>query len=214
MTLYRYNTDATDSLKKKIRFFVILVVMAFLCLWMRIWYLQILKGESFKELSENNRVRVNSLSPFRGEFRDRNGELLVGVRPSFNLYITPEDAGDFEPTLDLLEERIEFDEESVRQGIKKARSFKNILIKADVAREEVAFVEENKMRLPGIKIQAEPLRSYRFGEMASHVFGYLGEISKGRLDKVEEGHYQMGDLIGKDGIESVFEEPTARQERF
>jgi len=172
---------------------------------MRIWYLQILKGDSFEELAKNNRMRMVSLAPFRGELKDRNEETLVGVRPSFNLYITPEDVENISETLDFLAETITFDRKLLNKAIKHTRSFKNILIKADVSREDVAFVEENKMRLPGIQIQAEPLRSYKYGNMAAHVFGYLGEISKNRLLEEEGDFYRSGDLVGKDGIEKIFE---------
>ena len=87
------------------------------------------------------------------------------------------------------------------------------MIKADVSREDVAFVEENKMRLPGIQIQAEPLRSYKYGNMAAHVFGYLGEISKDKLLEEEGDFYRSGDLVGKDGIEKIFESTLKGQKR-
>jgi len=89
---YLYMPDASDAVRKKVKIFVILVIFCFLVLWMRVWYLQILKGESFMGLSENNRVRFISLPSYRGKISDRNGETLVTIRPSFNVYITPEDA--------------------------------------------------------------------------------------------------------------------------
>lgn len=201
----RFKTESLEPLKGKIRIYAILAVFSFLCLWMRIWYLQILRGDSFEELAKNNRVRMVSISPFRGELKDRNAETMVGVRPSFNLYITPEDVENISETLDFLERKISFNRKILKKNIKRTRSFKNILIKADVSREDVAFVEENKMRLPGIQIQAEPLRSYKYGKMAAHVFGYLGEISKDKLKEEDDDFYRLGDLVGKDGIEKIFE---------
>lgn len=207
MSSHRYSVEVSENVRKKVKFFVVLVVFSFLCLWMRVWYLQILQGQAFKGLSENNRIRQISLSAYRGIIKDRKGETLVNIRPSFNLYITPEDIQDLPATLELLSEIIGFEEESLRRDIKEARSFMDVLIKRDIGREEVAYVEENKMRLPGIRIKVEPLRSYEKNDFASHVLGYLGEISKGKLESLEDSspYYRQGDLIGKGGLEKVYE---------
>ncbi len=203
--MFRHGTETNDTIKKKIRVFTILVIFAFLCLSMRIWYLQILKWQYLTGLSENNRVRMVSLPAYRGAIKDRNGETLVSIRPSFNLYITPEDASDAESSLDLLAKEIKFDRDELKKKIRREKSFKDILIKADIAREEVAFVEENNMRLPGIKIKAEPLRNYVYKELMSHVLGYLGEISKSKLKSLNNSSYSQGDFVGKNGLENVFE---------
>jgi len=101
MSIFRYSGEVTEAVRKKIKFFVILTIFAFLCLWMRVWYLQILKGQHFQGLSENNRVRLVSLPAYRGTIKDRNGETLVSIPPSFNLYVTPEDARNLPETLAL-----------------------------------------------------------------------------------------------------------------
>jgi penicillin-binding protein 2 len=203
--MFRYGTETNDAIKKKIRVFAIMVIFVFICLSMRIWYLQILKWQYLTGLSENNRVRMVSLPAYRGMIRDRNGETLVSIRPSFNLYITPEDAGDSDPSLDLLSKKIKFERGKLKKNISREKSFKDILIKADITREEVAFVEENNMRLPGIKIKAEPLRNYVYKDLMSHTLGYLGEISKSKLKNTNNPFYSQGDFVGKNGLEDVFE---------
>jgi len=205
MSYFRHGADATDEIRKKIKFYLILVVFCFLCLWVRVWYLQILKGGYFIELSENNRVRMVSLPAYRGTIKDRNGELLVGIRPAFNLYITPEDASNLAETFALLKTRVAFDEDKVRRDMKEARAFKPVLILADIAREQVAFVEENKMRLPGVGIKVEPTRNYVYPELAAHVMGYVGEITREQLEEKRHGGYQQGDLTGKEGLERNYE---------
>lgn len=205
MSIFRYSGDVSETVRRKIKYFVILTIFAFLCLWMRVWYLQILKGQHFQGLSENNRIRLVSLPAFRGAIKDRNGETLVSIRPSFNLYVTPEDTEDLVETLGSIKEIIDFDMEQVFQVIRESRSFKQVLIKRDIKREAVAIVEENKMRLPGIEIKVEPLRNYVYGEMASHVLGYLGEISKDKLKSLNDPSYAQGDFIGKNGLEIIFE---------
>ena len=203
--MFRYGTETNDAIKKKIRVFAMLVIFVFLCLLMRIWYLQILKWQYLTGLSENNRVRMVSLPAYRGTIKDRNGETLVSIRPSFNLYITPEDAGDSVSSLDLLAEKIKFKRGKLKKSIGREKSFKDILIKTDISREEVAFIEENNMRLPGIKIKAEPLRNYVYKDLMSHTLGYLGEISKSKLKHTNNPFYSQGDFVGKNGLENIFE---------
>lgn len=205
MSFFRYSADSSETVRRKIKVFAILAIFAFLCLWMRVWYLQILKGQHFQELSESNRVRMVSLPAFRGTIQDRNAETLVNIRPSFNLYVTPEDAGDLSETLAWLKEIIDFEKEEVLQRIKESRSFKQVLIKRDIQREVVAIVEENKMRLPGIEIKVEPLRNYVYGKLAAHVLGYLGEISREKLKSLDDPSYEQGDFIGKNGLEVIYE---------
>ena len=205
MILFRSGTETSDAIKKKIRIFAILVVVSFLCLWMRIWYLQILKWQYLTGLSENNRVQIVILPANRGMIKDRNGETLVSTRPAFNLYLTPEDAQDLDSSLNKLSQRISLDRKKLKKKMAQTKSFKEVLIKGDISREEVAFVEENNMSLPGIRIRAEPLRNYVFNNLASHTLGYLGEISKARLESLKDSTYRQGDFVGKNGLESIYE---------
>ncbi len=205
MSLFRHGTETNDVIKKKIRVFAILVVVSFLCLWMRVWYLQILKWQYLTGLSENNRVRMVTLPANRGMIKDRNGETLVSIRPAFNLYLTPEDAGDLDHSLDKMSPKISFDREKLKKAMARSKSFKEVLIKGDISREEVAFIEENNMSLPGIHIRAEPLRNYVFNNLASHTLGYLGEISKASLESLKDPKYKQGDFVGKNGLENIYE---------
>lgn len=184
---------------------MLLVAVSFLALLLRILYLQVLKGTDFMGLSENNRVRLVSLPSYRGEITDRNGMTLASIRPSFNLHITPEDVQDLDETLNILKEKIDFDIQKVKNDIRQSQPFLDVLIKADIQRDQVAFVEENNRLLGGIHLKVEPLRDYHYGELASHTLGYLGEINKDKLIKGEAG-YRMGDIVGKEGIEFLFEQ--------
>jgi len=197
--------ESSIHVRKKIKVYVILVVISFLVLWMRVWYLQILKGKDFMGQSEENRIRKVSLPDYRGTIKDRRGETVVNIRPSFNLYVTPEDAANLSGSLKLLSKKIEINEENLREDIRKSRPFKDVLMKKDISRKEIAYIEESKMRLPGIHIKVEPLRSYVYKDLAAHVLGYLGEISKGKLKTSEYSKYKLGEMVGKNGLESVYE---------
>ena len=205
MILFRSGMETSDAIKKKILIFAILVVVSFLCLWVRLWYLQILKWQYLTGLSEDNQVRMVALPAIRGMIKDRNGETLVSIRPAFNLYLTPEDARNLDSSLEKLAQRISLDQEKLKKKIAQTKSFKEVLIKGDIPREEVAFVEENNMSLPGIRIRAEPLRNYVFNNLASHTLGYLGEISKASLERLKDPAYRQGDFVGKNGLENIYE---------
>jgi len=200
-----FDEEDSELIRKKVKFYAFIIVILFLCLLTRTWYMQILQEESFSKLSKSNQVRLVSLPSYRGVIKDRNGETLVTVRPSFNLYITPEDAKDIDGTLSRLGTLIEFDINSVKEKIRKSQPFKNVPIKVDISRKEVAQVEENNMKFPGVHISVEPMRNYIHKDLAAHVLGYLGEISKEKLAGMKDSDYSMGDLMGKDGLESIFE---------
>ncbi len=200
-----YQSNSSEEVKKKVKVFTYIAIFCFVTLLMRVWYLQIIKGNEFTELSEKNRVRRTLLAPKRGTIRDRNGEILVSVRPSFNVYLTPEDVPDLKKTLGDLSRFIEIDRDAVLKKVKGVPSFKNVLVKHDISRKEVAQVEENNLYLPGIKVIVEPLRFYVHGESSAHILGYLGEVSKDHLKKPEYADYQQGDLVGKGGLESILE---------
>ncbi|CCQ92137.1 Penicillin-binding protein 2 [Nitrospina gracilis 3/211] len=205
MSKYLYSHDVSEEVRRKVRIFVILVGACFLVLWMRVWYLQILKGENFETLSENNRVRLVSLPSFRGKILDRNGTVLASIRPSYNLYITPEDAGNLNQTLRTLKRHLDFDIDRVLEDARTSRPFKPVLVRADIDRTVVAFIEENNRILPGVQIKVEPLRNYLHDHLASHLMGYLGEISEARLEAMKDADYMMGDMIGQYGLELFYE---------
>ncbi len=212
MSTHLYSPDVSEGVRKKIILFGILVVFCFLALWLRVWYLQVLKGTDFLGLSENNRVRLVSLPSYRGEITDRNGVTLASIRPSFNLYITPEDVQDLGETLNTLKEKIDFDISKVKDDIRESQPFSDVLVKADIQRDQMAYVEENNRLLSGIRLKVEPLRNYLYKDLAAHIVGYLGEIDKDQL-KMESG-YQMGDMVGKEGIEILFEKEMKGQKGY
>jgi len=197
--------ESSFSVRKKIKVYAVLVVTSFLVILMRVWYLQILKGEDFMGKSEQNRVRKISLADYRGDIKDRLGNIIANVRPSFSLYVTPEDADNLSESLEFLSGLIEINKDKLRNDIRRSPSFKNVLIKRDISRREVAYIEENKMLLPGIRIKVEAIRNYTQKNFASHVIGYLGEVSKGELKASKFGRYEPGDMVGKNGLEKIYE---------
>ena len=164
--------------------------------------------------SEQNRVRKISLADYRGEIKDRLGNVIVNVRPSFSLYVTPEDADNLSESLEFLSGLIEINKDKLRSDIRRSPSFKNVLIKRDISRREVAYIEENKMLLPGVRIKIEPIRNYTHKNFASHVLGYLGEVSKSELKISKFSRYELGDMVGKNGLEKIYESQLRGKKGF
>ena len=164
--------------------------------------------------SDQNRVRKISLADYRGEIKDRLGNVIVNVRPSFSLYVTPEDADNLSESLEFLSGLIEINKDKLRSDIRRSPSFKNVLIKRDISRREVAYIEENKMLLPGIRIKIEPIRNYAHKDFASHVLGYLGEVSKSELKISKFSRYELGDMVGKNGLEKIYESQLRGKKGF
>jgi penicillin-binding protein 2 len=135
---------------------------------------------------------------------DRNGKLLVDNRPSYDLYIIPEEVQDRERLTESLTLLIGLSPELVESRLKRVSRrypFKPILIQKNITRNELAVIETNLFSLPGVMIQVKPQRHYLYGKFAAHLIGYLGEISENQLKSGKYPDNAPGDLIGVSGVE-------------
>jgi len=206
MSMY-YRDDKTDF-KKRLSICVVLSTIAFTIILSRLWYLQLLQGEKFKDLSENNRIRLRRIPAPRGIIFDRKGRVFVDNHPSFNLSITPEDIKDLDKTIMRLATILNTPEKPLKEKlIKSARipPFKPKKLISNLNRKDIAIIETNKLDLPGITIDVEPMRFYLYEELASHIIGYMGKISKNQIKSKAYSKHNPLDLIGKYGIEYEYE---------
>ncbi|MCX8023260.1 MAG: penicillin-binding protein 2 [Syntrophorhabdaceae bacterium] len=199
----RTKEDAKYKWCKRILIFTVIILSV------RLWDLQIMKGNEMRRQSEQNRVRVKKVIAPRGIIYDRAGRILADTRPSFNLYITPEDIKDFNQTVDGLANLLQMDREEVIEKLKGASGFPPsfpVKIKSDISMDEVAKVEANRVYLPGVGIQIEPKRNYPYGKFMAHLLGYVSEISEEELKSNAFKGYSPGDNIGRYGIERAYEQ--------
>ncbi len=209
-TTMRKSIRTTDSEWFRLRLSVVmtLVTAAFVVLFLRLFYLQVLEGEEFRRLSENNCVRLLTIQPQRGFVFDRNGALLVDNRPSFNLSIIPKDAKPVESVIDILSRYLNVPAEELMakvRNIKGTSSFRPVLLKQDIGRDALALIEAHKYELPGISVDVQPRRYYLHRQSAAHLIGYLSEINSSELKGGKYPEYKPGDFVGKFGIEREFE---------
>ncbi|MCD6273085.1 MAG: penicillin-binding protein 2 [Deltaproteobacteria bacterium] len=181
------------------------IMAAFAILFVRLFYLQVIAGDEFRRLSENNCIRLQTIDPQRGLIFDRNGTLLVNNRPSFDLGIILKDAKPVENTINRLSSytSISFKELKEKIARTKCASYKPIILQKDIGRDLLARIEAHKFDLPGVVVDVKPRRHYIYRYSGTHIIGYLGEINS---DELKAGQYtgcKSGDFIGRFGVEKA-----------
>jgi penicillin-binding protein 2 len=201
--------EVAPKLRARARRLYLIFIIVFLGLITRLTLLQIVEGERYTFLSENNRIRIKRIPGTRGMILDRQGQLLVDSRPSFDLLFIPEDAEDPEQTLRLLAHYLGHDEKEmlgVLEANKQRPAFEELVLGKDVDWPTVVAVESHQLDLPGVTLRSRPRRNYAHGVMGAHVLGYLGEIGPAQLKTLKDEGYVLGDEIGHYGLERRWEE--------
>lgn len=183
-------------------------ILVFGLLLMRLWYLQIISGDQYRQLSEKNRIRYIPITASRGPVYDRNGELLIDNRPAFGISILRQEVADPQLLLERLSGYLSIPLEELQERWKEGRRlppYRPVRIASDVTRQTMEVIQEHALDLPGVLVEVHPLRSYPDADLAAHLFGYIGEITEEDLENLAEQGYRSGDFIGKSGLEKVLE---------
>jgi penicillin-binding protein 2 len=204
--LLRTASEHADSPKdRRIMLMAAMVVaLAFCAIIARLWYIQVLQGQNFRKLSENNRIRLTDLPPSRGLIFDSKGRLLADNRPAFTLAIVPEDVDNWPQLIDRLQRLVGVQPEEIAKARKAAKglpSFKPIRIRSHLDREDLALLETFRYELTGVKVFVDYRRAYLAARETAHLIGYLGEINKTELAKSRDNLYRLGDFVGRYGLE-------------
>src|SRR5215468_1712207 len=188
------------------------VVLALLGLVSRFVYLQLLEHEHFQTLAETNRIAIVPIVPNRGVIRDRNGIVLAQSYSAYTLEIQPSRVKNLEETIDALATIVDVqprDRKRFKKLLDESKNFESMPIRTRLTDEEVARFAVNRFRFPGVEIKARLFRQYPYGELASHVIGYIGRINDRDVETIEEwnqtANYKGSDYIGKSGIEKSYE---------
>ena len=190
----------------------ITVVICFLMVAARLVYLQVIRHEDLLEQAENNRTAIVPIVPNRGLILDRNGIVLASNYSAYTLEVTPSKAGDLEQTIDDLSQVLDItprDRRRFKKLREESKSFESLPLRTRLSDEEVAKFAAQRYRFPGVDIKARLFRNYPFGELASHVIGYIGRINPSEKEKLDdsddEANYRGTEYIGKLGVEQSFE---------
>lgn len=202
------KTVENDWFRQRLTFVLLCVVAAFSVLFVRLFHLQVVDGEEYRRLSENNCIRLQSIDPPRGLIYDRNGLLLVDNRPAFELSIVPKDAKPVEQTVSRLSTYLDAEGAEIFDVLEKNRnraSYVPVVLRQDISRNALAAVEVHRYRLPGVQVDVKPRRQYIDRGSAAHLIGYLSEISPEELACGDYPECRSGDTIGKFGIEKSYQ---------
>jgi penicillin-binding protein 2 len=207
LTKYLKTADG-EWYKQRVIGLMICVLAAFVILFIRLIYLQIISGAELRQLSLNNSIRLQSIDPPRGRVYDRNGKILVNNRPSFDVSIIAKDAKPLKQTIEKLSKYLHISPEELLARMKNAEgfsSYKPVPLEQDIARNALAELEVHKYDLPGIAVKVNLRRNYINNRYAAHLLGYLSEINSNELNSGNYPGSRSGDLIGKFGAEKTFE---------
>ena len=190
----------------------VVVVLAFCGLATRLAYLQIVRHDDLLERAENNRTAIVPVVPNRGLILDRNGVVLASNYSAYTLEITPSKVPDLAQTIDELAEVVDIqlrDRRRFKKLVEESRNFESLPIRTRLTDVEVARFAAQRYRFPGVDIKARLFRTYPYGELASHVIGYIGRINqteKARIDESDDAdNYRGTEYIGKLGVEQSYE---------
>jgi penicillin-binding protein 2 len=203
------NTQKMEDFKGRHKYFLIFLAIAFLVIFVRLWFLQVIKGPEYRRMSENNRIRIRETPADRGMLLDRKGRILAHNRPSFEALLVPEDLKGNPEVLARVKDMLKLDPDDIQQKIKSAKwrpPFKPLKIKSDIDWQELALLESNRVYLPGLLVDVRSTRAYNFGDLASHLIGYIGEIDENELKQTKSPPYRMGATVGKYGVEYEWED--------
>lgn len=184
-----------------------------LLLGVRLYYLQMIRGDYFSERAESQRVRLIPIPAPRGAILDRNGKLLVDSRPTYNVVLSNEPLKtiNVNDRVDDYSQGLNLDRQFVVERlnlIKKQNDFETMVLKENVGMQDIAWVESHSLEFPELRVELQPQRFYPLGTTLAHVLGYVGEISPKQLDDeaFKSKGFRPGDIIGKGGLEQYYDE--------
>lgn len=186
---------------------LVLVLLAMLVA--RLHWLQVERFPHYATLSDDNRMRIQTLAPNRGLIYDRNGILLAENVPNYQLEITPEQVSDMAGTLARLADVVNLRDADIERFERLRRSkrrFESVPLRYNLDDEEVARFAVQRQEFPGVDIQARLTRRYPLGQMTAHVVGYTGSITERELAARDPARYSGTSQIGKTGVERHYED--------
>lgn len=176
----------------------------------RLAHLQLYEGGRFLKLAEGNRLRVIPQLAPRGVIRDRQGRVLASNRLSYSLALYPikMKREQVDEVIDRLKQLLNIDATEIRRKVQKLgyQSPHPIKLLPDIDQRMIAKIAEHQAELPGVSIEPDTIRYYPKGTLAAHVLGYTGEVTEGELARFPDRGMRQGDIIGKAGVERVWDE--------
>lgn len=188
------------------------MLVAFGILLARFFFLQVVQHDHYRAKAEDNRISIVPITPIRGLIIDRNGVVVARNYSGYTLEIFPRRIRSVDETIDQISELIEItpkDRARYKRVAVETRNPESLPIRTRLTDEEVAKFAANRFRYEGVEIKARLFRQYPFGDVGSHVIGYMGRINQADQAALEQegvdANYRGTDYIGKSGVEATYE---------
>jgi penicillin-binding protein 2 len=205
--------DTSQNLRARMRFIQVLVIALLGLLSVRLYVLQVVRGDRYAEIAVNQRRRRLPIPAPRGMIFDREGRVIVDSRPTYNVILTREDVKgkDLTSLIDPLSEGLGVDKDYLREYfamVKTMPAFESIKVKENASPGDIAWVESHNFEYPELRVEQQPQRRYPANGTLAHVVGYVGEISPEQLTKqaYKDKGLKPGDIIGQSGIEQTYDD--------
>ena len=197
-----------EDVKKAVAVSIAFLIVIFAGIFLAYWNIQILQNEKYSQLALKNITRLIELPAPRGLVVDRYGMVLAENKINFTLYLVRENVESLEKAIQMASFFSGKSAAAIRQIIDKYKKYANfyrIPIKSNLPRSTVIFIQSRQDEFPEFEIGMEPSRTYPLAEHAAHVLGQISEIGDAELNASSASTYDLGDLIGRSGIEKQYE---------
>jgi penicillin-binding protein 2 len=207
------NPQENKFLVSRLNFFYVSFSLVFFIFFARLWYLQILEGEKLRSFSDRNHIKRVSVQALRGFMLDREGQILVGNKPGFELLLHPQFLQDLDEAATLIAPIINLDAEAIKTRYTRMRRqhgrFTPVRIKDNLSREEVFRLKRLRLELAGLEVQEKIIRDYPLTHSGAQLFGYMGEINEKQVNQLNQKYpkhqFRSGDIVGQSGLEELLE---------
>ena len=187
----------------------LIILAAIFLLSLRYIYLQVINYEEFAARSITNQVRIVPVAPNRGLIYDRRGRPIAENRPAYRLELVPEKVVSVEQAIDRLGLIVDLPDDALekfQESQKRYRNFDSVPLKFNLTEQEAARFAVDRHQFEGVEIVPYLARYYPYGELLTHVLGYVGRLDVDDLNRVDQGNYRGTTHLGKDGIERFYED--------
>ena len=188
---------------------LILSSFAFLLIFLRLFFLQVINNQTFKKMSDQNRIRLIATEPMRGKILDKNGELLATSKLEYSLIIKPQFLTETKwqeykySLANFLNLEIEKLDLKYYDGINNQKY--SITLVDNLSVEQIIKFKENEDNFLGIEILRKVKRDYPYKTLGAHAIGYTSAITNLEYEILSKKGYRLNDLIGRTGVEAAYE---------
>jgi penicillin-binding protein 2 len=201
----------SSRLPVRIAVLAVLLIAVLSTILLRLWYLQVLSGDSYRTLADDNRIREIRVQPPRGEITDRHGNVLVGNRTVLALTVRPSglpsSPAKRKAELAALGRVVGLSPRQINAKIRGAPQYIGypVIIRQGLGRPLMFYLLEHREDFPGVSIERTYVRDYKDGSLAAHALGIVGQVSPGQLKLPRSNGLAPGDIIGQSGLEYTYD---------